>query len=281
MTDTVEQFHHSIIQHGSLNDRVYIMKLDKRDFPKIFDYVQRLAEKKQYSKIFAKVPSWALNFAMDKNYICEAVIPGFFNGLIDGYFLSKYIDESRKRINDENERKINQVKQIAQKYKTNSASSLLPKNVSIKQLRKKDLDSLASIYKAVFTSYPFPIHRLSYLEKMIGNDVKYYGIFEQGQLVAASAAEMNKDQSHVEMTDFATIPEARGNNYAYFLLNYMEKQMKKEKMITAYTIARALSYGMNITFTKSSYHYAGLLRNNTAIGGSIESMNVYYKKITC
>ncbi|HOM70936.1 MAG TPA: putative beta-lysine N-acetyltransferase, partial [Armatimonadota bacterium] len=51
-------------------------------------------------------------------------------------------------------------------------------------------------------------------------------------------------------------------------------------MKTAYTIARSLSYGMNITFAKQGYQYAGTLTNNTNICGHMESMNVWYKHLT-
>jgi hypothetical protein len=49
------------------------------------------------------------------------------------------------------------------------------------------------------------------------------------------------------------------------------------KMTTGYTSARSLSFGMNITFCRRGYSYAGTLVNNTCISGDIESMNVYYK----
>ena len=49
------------------------------------------------------------------------------------------------------------------------------------------------------------------------------------------------------------------------------------KKQTWYTIARALSAGMNITFAKAGYRYAGTLVNNTDISGTIESMNVWWR----
>ena len=81
------------------------------------------------------------------------------------------------------------------------------------------------------------------------------------------------------MTDFATFADYRGNDFALILLSFMEEKMQKEGMKTSYTIARAKSYGMNLTFAKRNYNFAGLLINNTNISGSIENMNVLYKKI--
>ncbi|HQA81666.1 MAG TPA: hypothetical protein PLV96_12800 [Methanoregulaceae archaeon] len=47
----------------------------------------------------------------------------------------------------------------------------------------------------------------------------------------------------------------------------------------AYTIARAKSYSINITFARGGYEYGGLLPNNTNISGTIEDMNVWYKRL--
>jgi putative beta-lysine N-acetyltransferase len=99
-------------------------------------------------------------------------------------------------------------------------------------------------------------------------------------LIALSSAEMDLSGSNVEMTDFATLPGERGRGLARFLLQEMERAMRKRKMRTAYTIARAVSPGMNITFSRMGYRYSGTLVNNTHISGSIESMNIWYKSLS-
>jgi hypothetical protein len=57
----------------------------------------------------------------------------------------------------------------------------------------------------------------------------------------------------------------------------MGEEMKARKIKTLYTIARATSHGMNKTFGRQGYIFAGTLINNTQIGESIESMNVWHK----
>ncbi|VVB88342.1 Beta-lysine N6-acetyltransferase [uncultured archaeon] len=81
------------------------------------------------------------------------------------------------------------------------------------------------------------------------------------------------------MTDFATLPEYQGNGFACYLLRKMEHEMRKRNIKTSYTIARAVSYGINIIFAKMGYRYGGTLLNNTNISGSVESMNVWYKSL--
>lgn len=111
------------------------------------------------------------------------------------------------------------------------------------------------------------------------SNVEYFCIEAGGKIVAVSAAELDKENLNAEMTDFATSTGWRSKNFAQHLLAFMERQVREKKIKTAYTIARAFSVGMNITFRKSGYHFAGRLKNNTNISGSIESMNVWYKNI--
>ena len=59
----------------------------------------------------------------------------------------------------------------------------------------------------------------------------------------------------------------------------MQSEMKEKDVITAYTITRSFSTGINITFAKNKYQFSGLLMNNTNINGQIESMKVWYKKL--
>ncbi|MFH1725408.1 MAG: putative beta-lysine N-acetyltransferase, partial [Elusimicrobiota bacterium] len=45
------------------------------------------------------------------------------------------------------------------------------------------------------------------------------------------------------------------------------------------TIARAVSFGMNIAFARVGYSFGGTLWNNTNISGNIESMNIWHKRL--
>ncbi len=56
MYDTVEKIGNSLIQHGPMNDRIYLMKLGQDQVKQILDRLGDLAEERGYSKIFAKVP---------------------------------------------------------------------------------------------------------------------------------------------------------------------------------------------------------------------------------
>ena len=73
------------------------------------------------------------------------------------------------------------------------------------------------------------------------------------------------------------LPSRRKRGMATQLLGVMDAHAREAGLRVAYTIARACSYGMNITFGRRGYRYAGTLVNNTQIAGAIESMNVWYK----
>ena len=138
---------------------------------------------------------------------------------------------------------------------------------------------MAEIYRRVFATYPFPIHDPSYLEKTMRENVVYFGVWQEGKLIALSSAEMDQSAASAEMTDFATLPECRGQGLATSLLTRMEAEMRRRGMNTLFTIARAVSFGMNITFARCGYQYGGTLTRNTQISGCLECMNIWYKPL--
>jgi len=138
---------------------------------------------------------------------------------------------------------------------------------------------IAACYDAVFETYPFPIQDPTHLRGEMEAGTRYFAVWEAGVPVAASAMEPGGAPGSVEMTDFATLPSCRGKGYATRLLTFMDEVAGRTGTRIAFTIARAVSFGMNITFARRGYAFGGTLVNNTQIGGSIESMNVWYKSL--
>ena len=279
MPDNMMTIGKSLVQHGKSNDRVYLMKLYREHYQKTIDQIEYIANENQYSKIFTKVPEWASSELEARGYLLEASIPRFYQNRIKACFYSRFLSNDREKIDDEEKRIIEDTIELAlsKQHVENPLSSRIPYDIRI--LSEQDADDLAGIYRAVFQSYPFPIHEPNFLKHMMQNSVIYFGAFENGQLIAASSAEMDHENRNVEMTDFATLPEHRGYGIAIHLLARMEKEMWRLKIPALYTIARALSPGMNVTFAKMEYQFAGTLVNNTQISGKIESMNVWYKTL--
>lgn len=267
----------TVVQQGSHNDRIYVMKLAKHDIPWIIDRLKEIALENGYSKIFIKAPESGLSHFKTKGYTIEAVIPGFYHGREDGYFLARYLKHSRKQ-----EPKKDQIQKVLQKAMIMAGFSKhasLEPGLSFRVADKNDAGELAKLYKQVFATYPFPIFDEAYLRKTMEDNIRYFSIFYRDRIIAASSAEMDPEMKHVEMTDFATHPDFRGKNLSGYLLCRMEEDMIKEGMKISYTIARALSYPINSVFTRAGYFYSGTLLNNTNISGSFESMNVWYKPL--
>lgn len=277
MNNTISKIGKSIIQHDKENDRVYLMKLHKDDISYITNSLEELSKQKGYTKIFVKIPSGAKSTFFEKNYCIEAIVPNLYKGKDDGLFMAKYFSEDRHEKKDKEI--INNVLDKAKENKNTKKDYHLPKYLSYRKACAEDAKIIAEFYKDIFKTYPFPIHDYKYILKTMNENVIYFTIWHNDKLIAISSSEMDEEKLNVEMTDFGTNPKYRGNGLAIYLLDKMEEEMKNRGIKTAYSIARSISYGMNITFSKSCYTFAGTLINNTNISGGIESMNVWYKEL--
>jgi len=277
MPDAIEQMGESLIQHGKVNDRVYVMKIGKKECVRIVDLVVSLALTRGYTKIFAKVPTFGRARFLDNGFVEEARIPALFQGQGDTFFLSRFFSAER-----EQERQPELVSEILQKAEQKAGmmeEAVLPAGLVCRTLDKQDVEEMARLYRQVFASYPFPIHDPDYLARTMAENLIYFGIRDNDKLIALSSAEIDLGGQNAELTDFATLRDARGLGLATCLLARMEEEVRRIGIKTVYTIARAYSFGMNITFARRGYTYAGALVNNTQISGDLQSMNVWHKRL--
>lgn len=271
----------SVIQHGKFNDRIYLMKLEKEDCPSILEVLRNLAGEEKYTKIFGKVPASAAPLFFSDGYMMEAFIPGFFQRREAAFFVSKYLDSDR--LMEVERSRLMELGTLLDKNspekERKGRSRIRGRKFTLRKLEPAHAGQVARIYREVFQSYPFPIHDPGYIARTMEENVDYFGVKRGGKIIALASAEIDREGSNAEMTDFATLPDFRGNNLARLLLRTMEKEMKRSGIQTLYTIARLHSMAMNKTFLKQQYSYAGTLIRNTQIAGNVESMNVYYKHL--
>jgi putative beta-lysine N-acetyltransferase len=277
MRDTVTCVGQTLIQHGSHNDRIYVMKLSALDMPHIVHRLYDMAMENSYSKIFVKVPAFAMDTFIKAGYVVEAYVPGLFHGQVGGYFMARYIDGTRAI--EKSKGAIDSVLSAARLLSGKRRASSLKEGLTFHMAGHEDAGELASLYKKTFATYPFPIHDVGYLLKAMENNVRFFCVRANGAIVGASSAEMDVGSMNVEMTDFATSEEFQGNGISAYLLHKMEENMAREGMKVAYTIARATSYPINKIFSRAGYLFGGRLTNNTNICGAYESMNVWYKPL--
>jgi beta-lysine N6-acetyltransferase len=267
----------STIQHGHLNNRVYVMKLAPSDIPDIIRYADDLARKEGYSKIFIKVPESSVEVFASDGYVTEATVPFFFNGKEPAVFMGKYPDPARKEVRDATV--IANVLSTAFGYAGERGAHELPDGFSLMHAHTGDAREIAALYRSVFDTYPFPIFDPDYIVRTMQGQIRYYIIRKSHHLAAVASCEIDAENKNIEVTDFATDPQFRGFGFAGSLLHAMEADMKNEGILLSYTIARALSKPINATFAGAGYQYGGLLPNNTNICGATESMNVWYKRL--
>lgn len=263
----------ALIQHGPLNDRIYLMDLGSAEPRTLVPKLVELAKEKKYGKVFAKIPQSAKEPFFEEGFSLEASIESLYGGKEDAIFLGLFLDE--KRTYEPLAERYEEIITLAFSKETIDDT----KGASVRLCTKDDATEMARLYRTIFASYPFPIDDPAFIRDSMDEHTVYAAIEEDGVLVALASGECNVSSArqYAEMTDFATLSDARGNGYALELLQFLEETLHKRGILTFYTIARAVSAGMNITFAKAGYSYGGRLKNNTNIAGKIESMNVWYK----
>lgn len=275
MNDTTMMLDGALVQHGTSNDRIYLMDLGSADPSVLVPDLLELARTNNYGKIFAKIPAKNSKAFLDAGFLIEAKADKLFHGKVDGLFLGLFLDKNRYE--ESLEKEYENICTVALAKESNDE----PTHESVRLCTTEDAQTMAMIYGRVFDSYPFPIDNPKFIVKSMEEGTVFAGIETDGELVALASAECSfqHDKRYAEMTDFATLPDARGNGYALQLLSFLEQEIKEKGILTAYTIARAISPGMNVTFGKADYQFGGRLHNNTDIAGNIESMNVWFKSL--
>jgi len=276
-SDVVLHRGNSVVQHGHFNNRVYVMKLAPEDIMEIIRFADDITRKEGYSKIFVKVPESSVDFFKNEGYIPEATVPFFFKGKEPAVFMAKYADPKRKEVRDAP--MTADILAGALDRAGERGPQVLPEEFSLTPAQAGDVRDIAALYRSVFRTYPFPIFDPEYIGETMQGNIRYFIIRNAHQLAAVASCEIDTENENIEVTDFATDPQFRGKGFARALLQAMETDMEKKGILLAYTIARAISRPINATFSGAGYQFGGLLPNNTNICGSMESMNVWYKKL--
>ncbi|MCF1426853.1 MAG: putative beta-lysine N-acetyltransferase [Shewanella sp.] len=265
------------VQFGPNSDRVYLMSMQQGSPSVLAKAMRQLAKEQMLGKLIAKVRQSDAEPFLQQGFVEEACLPGYFGshglgGGEDALLLAAYPDSQRQY--ESGSADYDRVLELA----TMNITPFVPnRNWQIIPLDQGHVHEMAHLYREVFPTYPFPIYDGEYLRQMMAKNVRYYGIKFQSRLVALASAEQDAENLAVEMTDFATLPEFRGQHLAGSLLATMESEMQQSGYQLAYTIARAASVSMNRTFARQGYEYQGRLINNTQISGNLESMNIWSK----
>ncbi|MDD3621223.1 MAG: putative beta-lysine N-acetyltransferase [Methanofollis sp.] len=271
MPDAVVTIGGSRVQHGPVNNRVYLLSLDPADGDVMPGRLLDLARERGYTKVFCRVQASALEVFLRAGYQVEGRVPGLFGGVEDGYFLGYFLDPERARSDV--------TAPVLSGTGSGHPDRPLPESFEMREASTEDASALAALYAQTFATYPFPIDDPAYIRSAMRDSVRFFVVEHEGQVVGASSAEMDLTGKNVEMTDFAVSRSCRGLGLSVHLLHLMEASMRRAGMIVAYTIARAEWPPVTRLFAGAGYRYGGTLVNNTQICGRCESMYLWYRRL--
>ncbi len=276
--DAICQIGQSVIHHGYLSDRIYLMKYHPEDTELLIKHIIGLRSTHGYTKIVLKIPYSCQPFFSRCHLTLEACIPNFYPEHDDAIFVSRFFDPGRRR--DAASDTIHTILQVCKDKK--HGSSYVSEQMLVRPANPSDVHLMAALYHRNFSTYPFPIHDPDYLLISMNQGISFFVGEIEGEIVALGSCEPDSYASAVEMSDLVVDPSNRGFGLSKTILLYMENQMKENKIKTSYTICRAESAPVNLLFSGSGYTYGGTLIQNTNICGKIESMNIWYKPLqTC
>lgn len=280
MFEKIENIEGALVYHGDMHNRIYFTDADNIDLNVFVPKIKALAKQRNYEKILGRAQESAKGLLQSNGFKVEAKIPGLYNGKTDGYFLADFVSEKR-HVNDEKSLKtIESVKTIAlaaNKPQTDAHFSI-PANTTIRRLDSDDFPLLEELHKKAYKYHPNEIKDEAYFSRLQQLNHSFYGLFENNELLVSTILDVHENESNMEIVDFVTHPDYRGQNLSYFLVQDIKEQMKATGCKTVYAMVRATSYGLNITFSKHGFIFAGTLTNNCMVRNTMESMNVWYFK---
>jgi beta-lysine N6-acetyltransferase len=243
----------------------------------ICESISEISTQHAYSKSIVYARREHVHDFVERGFLLEAILEGYFNGS-NGYALTKYFEPVRKK-SDKWIKEDETLQQVLQQQKL-STESPLPDGYLLRKASSKDSTRLAELYSAVFQIYPTPLNESNYINTIMENGSVFYLIEKKGELVSAASATVNDVYYNAEITDCATLPEHRSYGLMKHIIIELEKELIKKKVFCAYSIARALSYGMNAVLCHLDYKYKGRMTNNCYIFDKLEDMNVWVKDLS-
>jgi beta-lysine N6-acetyltransferase len=271
-------------ENGNFFLEVYLDPFNKRI--RIDDYrgntklllqkAEEIAHQQLAEKIIIKGRAEDLLLFFERGFQPEAVVDRFFLGS-DAHFFSKFYSSERKK----NDHWITEDDIIHSIYQLDNSThkAYPPKAYELKKVDESNAEELSALYRQVFQIYPTPLHDPEYVKKTMDDGMVYCVFFYQGKIVSAASAEINGFYKNAELTDCATLPEHRKYGLMKIILQEIERELKRNGIYCAYSIARSLSFGMNAVLFQLGYQYRGRLMNNCYIYDKLENMNMWVKNL--
>lgn len=260
------------------NQRVRVLDYEGPDLAALAETLVEAARDHNLSKVFIKARKPDTAALEAAGFSPEGVIRGYFNGN-DSVMESRFLSEERARSSASTEERVAIERLVVSPVPERRYT--IPEGYTSVIATAEDAPELAQLYRQVFESYPFPIFEPAYLRSVMETHVLFRLVRnEQGKLVAAASAETAPQLGNAEMTDFATLPAERGKRLACYLLQELERDLPRRGIVHLYTLARSSVTGMNRVFHHLGYSLTGRSVNNCHIGGKLEDMLCWCKRVS-
>lgn len=238
---------------------------------------ERAAAESDAEKLIFKARGENFVDLIQQGFLYEGTVDKYFLGS-DCFFFAKYFQAPRR--NSEKWVEEDQILDGVYSVQKKKESALPPKGYNIRQAGVGDAAKLSGLYGKVFEIYPVPMNEPGYIEKCMRGGTVFYIYEFEGEIVSAASAEVNHKYHNAEITDCATLPEHRQFGLMKLLIAQLEEYLGDNQIFCLYSIARALSFGMNAVFFQLGYGYRGRLANNCYIFDKIEDMNLWVKNFS-
>jgi putative beta-lysine N-acetyltransferase len=280
---------HSIIGDGyearlfldQYNQRIKVQSYAAPNFSGFISNLRWLAEANGFDKIICMANRSDWQEFLKHGYVLEAVLKHYHRGE-DAFAMSEFRSQERLVSHSlmEEALLIEKIIEDVGKRDENTQDEPLPEGWKVRAAKRSDIPELLELYQSIFETYPSPLVHSSYLETVFIKETLFAVCEnEAGRIVAAGSAELHPDKLTAELTDCATLKEARGKGCMSRILSLLETELKGRKFVSSYTMARARSYGMNNVFCRLNYEFMGRMTNNCDIYGDYEDMNIWVKRL--
>ncbi|MCY7433806.1 MULTISPECIES: putative beta-lysine N-acetyltransferase [Bacillus] len=263
----------ALICIDSFNERIRLDDYSGRVRDVIPSVLQEAADCKA-SKVIVKVRREHVPLFLEKGFRLEGVFSHYFLGS-DAYGMSLFLTEDR--MNSSYWLEEDEIVASIQAKEIKKDQGTWQNEYVIRKADPKDIPRLAKLYDTVFETYPTPMNESDYIQKVMEEGTIFYVVEHDGHIVSAASAEINAPYGHAELTDCATLPSYRKLGFMHHLILALEKELQSMHIYVFYSLARALSYGMNQVFYQLGYTYTGRFQNNCYIFDKIEDMNLWVK----
>ncbi|WNB90247.1 putative beta-lysine N-acetyltransferase [Bacillus sp. NEB1478] len=243
----------------------------------LVNWINETAEVHPFHKVIIKSKADDMSYWLQNGYMFEGEFSGYFNGAA-AIAMCKYFSNERRNSNywTDEDNILNNIQQLS---KTNQQNPM-PVEYTMRMANEHDAQELAELYESVFEIYPTPMNDPEYIREIMKSGTLFCLVLHKEKIVSAASADVNATYNNAEITDCATLVQHRKYGLMKHLIDQLEKELFLKNVFCAYSIARALSFGMNAVFYQRGYEYRGRLANNCKIFDKYEDMNIWVKDLS-